>query len=60
LGALGSLLSATEQIHQRLQTTSTFTTPLGDEWQAEAAVIGQISEVFDLLDGCLRILEKRG
>jgi hypothetical protein len=50
LGALGSLLSATDEIGHGMHTISELTSALEEEWQAEAKLIGEVSEAFDLLD----------
>ncbi|MFJ1972168.1 hypothetical protein ACIO93_26200 [Streptomyces sp. NPDC087903] len=50
LGALGSLLSATEEIREGMTTLAKLTGQLEEEWEAEATLIGEISDAFDLLD----------
>ncbi|TLS42763.1 hypothetical protein FE633_29380 [Streptomyces montanus] len=50
LGALGSLLSATDDIRDGMETLTKVTKALDEEWQAEAKLIGEISDAFDLLD----------
>ncbi|PPS71847.1 MULTISPECIES: hypothetical protein [Streptomyces] len=50
LGALGSLLSATEEIREGMATLAKLTGQLEDEWEAEAKLLGEISDAFDLLD----------
>jgi hypothetical protein len=50
LGALGSLLKATGEIRDGMNTLSALTTSLGEEWNAEAKLLGEVSDAFDLLD----------
>lgn len=50
LGALGSLLSATGEIREGMTTLTKLTKSLNDEWGAEAKLIGEVSDAFDLLD----------
>jgi hypothetical protein len=50
LGALGSLLSATDDIRDGMETLTKVTKALDEEWQAEATLMGEISDAFDLLD----------
>ncbi|MFJ9706987.1 hypothetical protein [Streptomyces sp. NPDC101234] len=50
LGALGSLLSATGEIREGMTTLARLTQQLGEEWDAEAKLIGEVSDAFDLLD----------
>ncbi|GAA2237530.1 hypothetical protein [Streptomyces indiaensis] len=50
LGALGSLLSAKDDIHEGMTTLAKLTKQLDEEWAAEAKLIGEISDAFDLLD----------
>lgn len=50
LGALGSLLSATGEIREGMTTLARLTQQLGEEWEAEAKLIGEVSDAFDLLD----------
>lgn len=50
LGALGSLLSATNEIHEGMSTLAKLTKALDEEWEAEAKLIGGVSDAFDLLD----------
>ncbi|MEH0418340.1 hypothetical protein [Streptomyces sp. B21-083] len=49
-GALGSLLSATDDIRDGMETIAKVTQGLADEWNDEAKLIGEISDAFDLLD----------
>lgn len=62
LGALGSLLSATEEIREGMTTLAKLTTELEEEWEGEAKLIGEISDAFDLLDVLLAAAarEKKG
>ncbi|MFE4961351.1 hypothetical protein [Streptomyces sp. NPDC056660] len=50
LGALGSLLGAKGEIEQGMATLAKLTRQLGEEWDAEAKLIGEVSDAFDLLD----------
>jgi hypothetical protein len=50
LGALGSLLSATGEIREGMATLARLTRQLDEEWAAEAKLIGEVSDAFDLLD----------
>ncbi|MGW7426896.1 hypothetical protein ACWGJB_44115 [Streptomyces sp. NPDC054813] len=50
LGALGSLLGAKGEIEQGMTTLAKLTRQLGEEWDAEARLIGEVSDAFDLLD----------
>ncbi|MER6273306.1 MULTISPECIES: hypothetical protein [unclassified Streptomyces] len=50
LGALGSLLSATGEIREGMTTLARLTRQLDEEWAAEAKLIGEVSDAFDLLD----------
>ena len=50
LGALGSLLGAKGEIEQGMATLVKLTKQLGEEWEAEAKLIGEVSDAFDLLD----------
>ncbi|MCH5676811.1 hypothetical protein [Streptomyces gilvus] len=50
LGALGSLLSATSEIREGMTTLTKLTRQLEEEWEAEAKLIGEVSDAFDLLD----------
>ncbi|MET7455005.1 hypothetical protein ABZT03_24545 [Streptomyces sp. NPDC005574] len=50
LGALGSLLSATEEIREGMTTLAKLTGQLTEEWEAEAKLIGEVSDAFGLLD----------
>ncbi|MEU2625431.1 hypothetical protein ABZ642_46445, partial [Streptomyces sp. NPDC007157] len=50
LGALGSLLGAKGEIEQGMTTLAKLTRQVGEEWDAEAKLIGEVSDAFDLLD----------
>ncbi|MEU5597305.1 hypothetical protein [Streptomyces sp. NPDC020298] len=50
LGALGSLLGAKDEIEKGMTTLSKLTKQLDEEWEAEAKLIGEVSDAFDLLD----------
>jgi hypothetical protein len=50
LGALGSLLGAKGEIEQGMTILSKLTRQLEEEWEAEAKLIGEVSDAFDLLD----------
>ncbi|WP_405816451.1 hypothetical protein OG241_17805 [Streptomyces sp. NBC_01390] len=50
LGALGSLLGAKAEIEKGMTTLSELTGQLEEEWEAEAKLIGDVSDAFDLLD----------
>jgi hypothetical protein len=50
LGALGSLLSATDEIREGMTTLAKLTGQLEEEWAAEAELLGEVSDAFDLLD----------
>ncbi|MEU9973463.1 hypothetical protein [Streptomyces sp. NPDC051014] len=50
LGALGSLLGAKGEIEKGMTTLAGLTRQLGEEWDAEAKLIGGVSDAFDLLD----------
>ncbi|MEV5102961.1 hypothetical protein ACFQ7G_23900 [Streptomyces massasporeus] len=50
LGALGSLLGAKSEIEEGMTTLAKLTRQLDEEWEAEAKLIGEISDALDLLD----------
>ncbi|MHC3475511.1 hypothetical protein ACYF6T_43555 [Streptomyces sp. 7R007] len=50
LGALGSLLGAKSEIEQGMRTLTKLTKALEEEWEAEAKLVGEVSDAFDLLD----------
>ncbi|WP_217546134.1 hypothetical protein [Streptomyces sp. GbtcB6] len=50
LGALGSLLGAKGQVQEGMTTLAKLTAQLDEEWQAEAKLMGEVSDAFDLLD----------
>nr|WP_260824746.1 hypothetical protein [Streptomyces sp. 15-116A]MCT7351319.1 hypothetical protein [Streptomyces sp. 15-116A] len=50
LGALGSLLGAKGEIEEGMTTLAKLTKELDEEWEAEAKLIGEVSDAFDLLD----------
>ncbi|MEW2120453.1 hypothetical protein AB0945_35860 [Streptomyces sp. NPDC005474] len=50
LGALGSLLGAKGEIEKGMTTLSKLTRQLEEEWEAQAKLIGDVSDAFDLLD----------
>ncbi|MGW1210295.1 hypothetical protein ACWD5F_11720 [Streptomyces sp. NPDC002499] len=50
LGALGSLLGAKGEIEQGMTTLAKLTKQLGEEWDVEAKLMGEVSDAFDLLD----------
>jgi hypothetical protein len=50
LGKLGSLLGATEDIRDGMHTLAKLTKQLDEEWEAEAKLMGEVSDAFDLLD----------
>ncbi|MFF1294139.1 MULTISPECIES: hypothetical protein [unclassified Streptomyces] len=50
LGALGSLLSATEEIREGMTTLAKLTRGLEEEWESEATFVGDVSDAFTLLD----------
>jgi len=50
LGKLGSLLNATDDIRDGMHTLAKLTKQLDEEWQAEAKLMGEVSDAFDLLD----------
>ncbi|WP_369391120.1 hypothetical protein AB5J72_28375 [Streptomyces sp. CG1] len=50
LGALGALLGAKSQVHEGMKTLAKLTAGLDEEWQAEAKLMGEVSDAFDLLD----------
>ncbi|WP_328412237.1 hypothetical protein OG542_18470 [Streptomyces violaceus] len=50
LGALGSLLGAKSDIEEGMTTLAKLTRRLDEEWEAEAKLIGEVSDAFDLLD----------
>ncbi|MET9734683.1 hypothetical protein ABZZ79_29810 [Streptomyces sp. NPDC006458] len=50
LGALGSLLGAKSEIEEGMTTLAKLAKELDEEWKAEAKLIGEISDAFDLLD----------
>ncbi|MEV8597121.1 hypothetical protein [Streptomyces sp. NPDC052012] len=50
LGALGSLLGAKDEIQEGMTTLAKLTKELDEEWEAEAKLIGEVSDAFDLLD----------
>jgi hypothetical protein len=50
LGALGSLLGAKDEIEKGMTTLVKLTKQLDEEWEAEAKLMGMVSDAFDLLD----------
>ncbi|KUN28640.1 hypothetical protein AQJ23_06805 [Streptomyces antibioticus] len=50
LDALGSLLGVKSEIEEGMNTLAKLTKQLDEEWEAEAKLIGEISDAFDLLD----------
>jgi hypothetical protein len=50
LGKLGSLLNATQDIRDGMHKLAKLTHALDEEWQAEAKLMGEVSDAFDLLD----------
>ncbi|MFJ6833633.1 hypothetical protein [Streptomyces sp. NPDC091209] len=50
LGTLGSLLGATDDIRDGMHTLARLTHVLEEEWQAEAKLMGEVSDAFDVLD----------
>ena len=50
LGKLGSLLGATEDIREGMTTLAKLTKQLDEEWEAEAKLLGEVCDAFDLLD----------
>ncbi|MDQ0714052.1 hypothetical protein QFZ55_003504 [Streptomyces luteogriseus] len=50
LGALGSLLGAKDDIEEGMTTLAKLTHQLDEEWDAEAKLMGDVSDAFDLLD----------
>ena len=50
LGALGSLFGAKEDIQEGMTTLAKLTEQLDEEWEAEAKLIGEVSDAFDLFD----------
>ncbi|MFD4604110.1 hypothetical protein ACFWPQ_39610 [Streptomyces sp. NPDC058464] len=55
LGALGSLLGAKGQVQEGMTTLAKLTAQLDGEWQAEAKLMGEVSDAFDLLDVLLSV-----
>lgn len=53
LGAIGSLLNAKDDIRDGMHTLAKVTGALEDEWDAEAKLMGDVSDAFDLLDALL-------
>ncbi|MDQ0937590.1 hypothetical protein [Streptomyces turgidiscabies] len=50
MGSLGSLLGAKGEIEKGMTTLSKLTRQLEEEWEAQAKLIGDVSDAFDLLD----------
>ncbi|MFI6663007.1 hypothetical protein ACIBL8_46865 [Streptomyces sp. NPDC050523] len=50
LGRLGSLLGATNEIGEDMSTLARLTKSLDEEWEAEATLIGEVSDAFGLVD----------
>ncbi|MFJ2610218.1 hypothetical protein ACIQOU_29850 [Streptomyces sp. NPDC091279] len=50
LGALGSLIGVADKIRDGMTTLAKVTHALDEEWQAEAKLMGDVSDAFDLLD----------
>ncbi|MEV0642010.1 hypothetical protein AB0I77_45225 [Streptomyces sp. NPDC050619] len=50
LGALGSLLGAKSEIQEGMTTLAKLAKALDEEWGAEAKLMGEVSDAFDLLD----------
>ncbi|MGW7275472.1 hypothetical protein [Streptomyces sp. Je 1-332] len=50
LGALGALMSATDDVREGMETLSDLAKDLADEWEAEAKLMTDLSEAFDALD----------
>ena len=50
LGALGSLLGAKTEIEEGMTTLAKLSRQLDEEWEAEAKLLGEVCDAFDLLD----------
>ncbi|MEU0786110.1 hypothetical protein ABZ341_31590 [Streptomyces sp. NPDC006173] len=59
LGAVGSLLGAKDEIEQGMTTLSKLTQQLEEEWEAQAKLLGEVSDAFDLLDLLLAAAAKK-
>ncbi|MFF3762660.1 hypothetical protein ACFYYR_00975 [Streptomyces sp. NPDC001922] len=59
-GALGSLMSATDDIRDGMHKLAKLTHALEEEWHAEAKVMRDVSHAFDLLDGLIAAAARDG
>ncbi|WP_306334625.1 hypothetical protein [Streptomyces sp. KL118A] len=50
LGALGALMSATDDVREGMETLAEVAEDLVDEWHGEAKLMTDLSEAFDVLD----------
>ncbi|MEH0421096.1 hypothetical protein [Streptomyces sp. B21-083] len=50
LGALGALMSATDDVREGMETLAEVAKDLVEEWQGEAKLMTDLSEAFDVLD----------
>ncbi|MEV8016800.1 hypothetical protein AB0O76_10720 [Streptomyces sp. NPDC086554] len=50
LGALGALMSATDDVREGMETLSELAKDLVGEWHDEAKLMTDLSEAFDVLD----------
>ncbi|MEV8014849.1 hypothetical protein AB0O76_00495 [Streptomyces sp. NPDC086554] len=50
LGALGALMSATDDVREGMDTLSKLAKDLVGEWHGEAKLMTDLSEAFDVLD----------
>ncbi|MFF3645364.1 hypothetical protein [Streptomyces sp. NPDC002564] len=50
LGALGALMSATDDVREGMETLAEVAGDLVDEWHGEAKLMTDLSEAFDVLD----------
>jgi len=53
LGALGALMSATDDVREGMETLAEVAADLVDEWHGEAKLMTDLSEAFDVLDALL-------
>ncbi|MEU6732202.1 hypothetical protein ABZ929_03180 [Streptomyces physcomitrii] len=60
LGALGALMSATDDVRDGMETLSKLAEQLVDEWHNEATLMTDLSDAFDALDLLLEAAQGKG
>ncbi|QKW08593.1 hypothetical protein HUT18_21700 [Streptomyces sp. NA04227] len=60
LGALGALMSATDDVREGMETLSKLVEQVVDEWHDEAKLMTDLSDAFDVLDVLLDAAQGKG